>query len=170
MFSFKLTVQPCNQLFQLRIISAGKRRQRDLIVSGSIGTFTRRFYQLFYAALPHGPVQKACLAKTAAPRTAAEDLQHDPVMHNFNQGNNQLCRYKGIFKIFYYPAFHSFRYSRSRRDRQAPICVPCMGIQTRHIKPLILCKQMQKRFFICPTLLPSFKNINQLVQFFLSVA
>ena len=45
----------------------------------------------------------AGLTKTAAPDTAPEQLQHDPVMHNLGGGNDGLDRKIGLVHVLYDP-------------------------------------------------------------------
>ena len=124
------------QLRQTGIIAAGQAHQRNFIIARIFHQLARHFHQMIGAALAHGAIQHARLTEPAAARAAAEDFQHDAVVHDFAVGHDQLFRIIRRVQIGDHRLAHNFRRAAFRLGRDGSnrsIGVAGYIVQARHV-------------------------------------
>ena len=110
---FQHIVQQC---FQLAVITGGKRRQRDLIVTCISAQAAPRLGEHIRIPLTHGTIDKARLTKTAAPHAAAQHFDLRAVVHRTDHRHHKILRQRLAVHILNDGLAHHGRRAFFRRD------------------------------------------------------
>ena len=110
---FQHIVQQC---FQLAVITGGKRRQRDLIVTCISAQAAPRLGEHIRIPLTHGTIDEARLTKTAAPHAAAQHFDLRAVVHRTDHRHHKILRQRLAVHILNDGLAHHGRRAFFRRD------------------------------------------------------